>query len=47
MLLTKIININMAPIGRTPRSNAATYTKVFDAIRSLYASLPDCEITRL
>ena len=43
-VIDKIININMAPIGRTPRSNAATYTKVFDAIRSLYAGLPDAKI---
>ncbi len=43
-ILDKIININMAPIGRTPRSNAATYTKVFDPIRSLYAGLPDAKL---
>ena len=43
-VIDKIININMAPIGRTPRSNAATYTKVFDAIRSLYADLPDAKL---
>ena len=43
-VIDKIININMAPIGRTPRSNAATYTKVFDAIRSLYAGLPDAKL---
>ena len=43
-VVDKIININMAPIGRTPRSNAATYTKVFDAIRALYASLPDAKL---
>ena len=43
-VIDKIININMAPIGRTPRSNAATYTKVFDAIRALYASLPDAKL---
>ena len=39
-VIDKIIHINMAPIGRTPRSNPATYTKVFDAIRSFYANLP-------
>jgi len=43
-VLDKIINIDMAPIGRTPRSNPATYTKVFDAIRSLYAGLPDSKL---
>ena len=43
-VIDKIININMAPIGRTPRSNAATYTKVFDGIRALYAGLPDAKI---
>ena len=43
-VIDKIININMAPIGRTPRSNAATYTKVFDAIRALYAGLPDSKL---
>ena len=43
-VIDKIININMAPIGRTPRSNAATYTKVFDAIRTLYAGLPDSKL---
>ncbi len=40
-VIDKIINIDMAPIGRTPRSNPATYTKVFDAIRSFYAGLPE------
>ena len=43
-VIDKIINIDMAPIGRTPRSNPATYTKVFDAIRSFYASLPDAKL---
>ena len=43
-VIDKIINIDMAPIGRTPRSNAATYTKVFDSIRSLYAGLPDAKL---
>ena len=43
-VIDKIININMAPIGRTPRSNAATYTKVFDGIRALYAGLPDAKL---
>ena len=43
-VIDKIINIDMAPIGRTPRSNAATYTKVFDGIRSLYAGLPEAKL---
>ncbi|MCK5072348.1 MAG: excinuclease ABC subunit UvrA [Bacteriovoracaceae bacterium] len=39
--LNKVININQKPIGRTPRSNPATYTKVFDYIRDLYALMPE------
>jgi len=39
--LDKVININQAPIGRTPRSNPATYTKMFDRIRELFAATPD------
>jgi len=39
--LDKIINIDQKPIGRTPRSNPATYTKVFDPIRDLFATLPE------
>ena len=38
--IDKVIGIDQKPIGRTPRSNPATYTKVFDSIRELYASTP-------
>ncbi len=39
--LDKIIHIDQRPIGRTPRSNPATYTKVFDAIRNVFAMTPE------
>ncbi|MBQ1516590.1 MAG: excinuclease ABC subunit UvrA [Clostridia bacterium] len=42
--LDKIINIDQSPIGRTPRSNAATYTSVFTDIRELFASTNDAKI---
>ncbi|MFO8030889.1 MAG: excinuclease ABC subunit UvrA [Cyclonatronaceae bacterium] len=42
--LNKIISIDQSPIGRTPRSNPGTYTKVFDIIRSLFAELPEAKI---
>lgn len=40
----KIINIDQSPIGRTPRSNPGTYTKMFDAVRSLFTELPESKI---
>lgn len=42
--LDKVINIDQAPIGRTPRSNPATYTGVFNDIRELYASTKDAKM---
>ncbi len=39
--LDKVIAIDQTPIGRTPRSNPGTYTKAFDAIREVFAALPD------
>ena len=42
--LDKIINIDQSPIGRTPRSNPATYTGVFDMIRDLFAATPDAKM---
>ncbi len=42
--IDKVIDIDQSPIGRTPRSNPATYTKVFDEIRKLFGNLPEAKI---
>jgi len=42
--IDKVIDINQSPIGRTPRSNPATYTGVFTPIRDLFASLPESKV---
>lgn len=43
-LIDKIIDIDQSPIGRTPRSNPATYTGVFDHIRDLYSQVPEAKM---
>src|SRR5699024_8565796 len=42
--IDKVIAIDQSPIGRTPRSNPATYTKVFDEIRKLFSQTPEAQI---
>ena len=42
--IDKVIDINQSPIGRTPRSNPATYTGVFNHIRDLFAQLPESKV---
>ena len=43
-LIDKVINIDQSPIGRTPRSNPATYTGLFSAIRDLFSNLPESRV---
>jgi excinuclease ABC subunit A len=42
--IDKVIDVNQAPIGRTPRSNPATYTGIFDGIRSLFSQVPEARV---
>ena len=43
-LIDKVIDIDQSPIGRTPRSNPATYTGLFSYIRELYSRLPESQV---
>lgn len=43
-LIDKVVNVDQTPLGRTPRSNPATYTGVFSDIRSLFVSLPEAKL---
>jgi excinuclease ABC subunit A len=42
--IDKVIDVNQAPIGRTPRSNPVTYTNAFDGIRQLFSQVPDARV---
>jgi len=43
--IDKVVDIDQKPIGRTPRSNPATYTKAFDFIREIYAMTPEAKVS--